>query len=96
MIRFRGSVTYTDGREPDTFDVGAIAQAKWEQYAIKNGISTDAEAAPMLHLSFIAYYAVTRGDKGAPTFEAWSALVDDLNIDVESADPTSAAASDGP
>lgn len=96
MIRFRGSVTYTDGRDADAFDIGAIAQAKWEQYAAKNGISTADESAPMLHLSYIAYYATTRTAKAPPSFEAWSATVDDLTIDVDAVDPTPAEASDGP
>jgi hypothetical protein len=95
MIRIHGKVTYADGRV-ESFTGGTWAVSQYERYAQRTKLDPDPAKAPMTWSLYIAYAATHRETWGTGDgFEVWSALVDDVEVEVESADPTPATTSDG-
>ena len=80
MIRLKGTVSYTDGRE-ETFETGTAALAEWELYALRHGYPIGTAAPPMLSCLVIAWSALT-GANGEG-FDAWRKNVDGVQMDAD-------------
>ena len=75
MIRFRGTVLYTDDRE-ETFRAGTASVAAWERYATRNGYSTGADSPGALSDMVVAHHALA-----IPVgFDAWAETVVSVEI----------------
>ncbi len=83
MIRFRGKVAYTDGREED-FETGSAALQAWEDYALRHGYPVGEGMPGTLGALMVAHYAL-RIEAG---FDAWRVTVDGIELEADGLPPT--------
>jgi hypothetical protein len=91
MLRYRGRVRYSDGRE-DEFEAGLAATAAWEEYAHRNGYPFEVDKAPRVLYSLVIAHAALRIEEG---FEVWRPRVDTFELDAVDVPPTLSAVTDG-
>jgi hypothetical protein len=85
LVGFRGTITYKNGREPESFEGGPALLADWELYAIRNGVPHKGDEAPAVLMSlFVAYQAIG----GREGFETWRAEVYGVTLETVELPPT--------
>lgn len=77
MIRFRGTVVYTDGTEQE-FETGTAAVAAWERYAVRNKIPYGQDSPGTLSNLVIAHHALAI-EAGV---DAWIETVEGVEVEV--------------
>jgi hypothetical protein len=87
VLRFSGTVYYTDGRT-EAFSAGMGAQVAWELYAQRNGFPVTGEGVPPALSNLVIAHAATRSPDG---FETWRATVDGADVKAEDVDPPTGA-----
>lgn len=75
MIRLRGTVTYKNGRAPDSFEGGAPILAKWEIYALRHGYPVAPDEAPKFLWMLVVAHAALGVSEG---FDTWIEGVDNI------------------
>lgn len=85
MIRLRGTIQYSDGRE-ETFETGTAALAEWELYALRHGYPIGADAPPMLSALVVAWTATANGT--GEGFDAWRKRVSGVELETDAVPPT--------
>jgi len=93
MIRILGKVTHTDGRVAD-FAGGINALSMWEAYAQRQNLNPNPEVSPMTWTMYVAYASLPDDARKGIGFDTWKATIDDVDIEVQDANPTHADTSD--
>ena len=87
MIRISGNVVYTDGRAAE-FSGGINALSMWEAYAQRNKLDPDPQKSPMTWTLYVAFASLGEAVGKGIGFETWKATVEDVDIEVNDANPT--------
>lgn len=87
MLRFKGTVAFTDGRELE-FETGNAAVGHYEEYAVRHGLPLPGDpnrpVAGTLFGMLIAHWALGNG----AGFEVWRKEVDGVELEPLGVDPT--------
>lgn len=86
MLNITATVTYSDGREA-TVTVGPATQVAFEREH-NLGIPAIGEETKLSHIYWLAWHA----SKSSLDFDPWLEAVDEVAIEVATADPTKRAA----
>lgn len=96
MIRYRGSVLYTDGRRED-FETGLRGARAWERYALRHELPLNPtpetiDRFPVHSWRLVIAHAALAVELGV---DAWAETIDDLDLEASELPPTPAARSNG-
>lgn len=94
MIRGTAKVVYVDGTT-DELHVVPFDWMRYERYCAQHKITADPTAAPAtwgIYMAYSAYERAHAANGGAPGFDTWAQTVEQLDLDLQTPDPTPTAA----
>jgi hypothetical protein len=94
VIRGSAHVTYADG-SVDELHIVPFDWMRYERYCASHKQPADPTASPAtwgMYLAYSAYDRAHAGNGGAPGFDTWAATIEQLDLDLETPDPTPTAA----